>query len=98
MAARPLPGLGEQEAVVRLHRLAETVDAVSSLTYAVWAEFREHGAAAAREVWDDAPLEVRRCAAAQMLIVYCQTIGGDAGTLNPRDTVRLIGAAVPVTW
>ncbi|MFJ1796829.1 hypothetical protein [Kitasatospora griseola] len=59
LASRPLAGLGEQESVGRLRRLAETTDLVSRLTHGLSGEFRAQGAAAARTIWDAAPAEVR---------------------------------------
>ncbi|MEV7123789.1 hypothetical protein [Kitasatospora griseola] len=97
-ASRPVLGLGEQEAVKRLAALAETPDRVTGLTYSLQRTFRSEGAAAARTVWDGADIELQRGTAAQVLVGYCRTIGGEAGRLSGRDTVRLIRAVVPVTW
>ncbi|MFJ1796838.1 hypothetical protein [Kitasatospora griseola] len=96
--SRPLAGLGEHEAVGRLRRLAENADRVSRLTYLLWAECREHGAAAARMVWAAAEADIRRAAAAQMVVGHCRSIGGDAGVLDPKATIRLLRQVVPVTW
>ncbi|MFD5559066.1 hypothetical protein [Kitasatospora griseola] len=98
LASRPLAGLGEQESVPRLRRLAETADLDSRLTHGLSSEFRAHGAAAARTIWDAAPADIRRGAAAQMVVVYCGSIGGEAGVLSPTATVRLLREVVPVTW
>ncbi|MFF2631145.1 hypothetical protein ACFVUN_35930 [Kitasatospora griseola] len=98
LASRPLAGLGEQESVSRLRKLAETADLVSRLTHGLSSEFRARGAAAARTIWDAAPAEIRRGAAAQMVVVYCRSIGGEAGVLSPTATVRLLREVVPVTW
>ncbi|MEV8100412.1 hypothetical protein [Kitasatospora sp. NPDC085879] len=95
---RPRPGLSEHEAVARLRKLAATPDRVSSLVYGVWAAYREHGASPARELWETAPIEVRRGAALQMLIVFCRSIGGEGGRLTAEATVQLIRATVPITW
>ncbi|MFF4344303.1 hypothetical protein ACFY00_30790 [Kitasatospora sp. NPDC001540] len=90
--------LGEEQAVKKLAALADTPDKVTALTYRLWAEFRSRGSAAAREVWDAAAVELQRGAAAQLLVVYCAAIGGEAGRLGPREAARLTGAVVPVTW
>ncbi|GAA2120287.1 hypothetical protein GCM10009759_69000 [Kitasatospora saccharophila] len=97
-ASRPLAGLGELEAVARLRKLADTPDLVSSLNHTVSAEFRERGAAAAREVWEAAGADLRRGTLAQLLVGYCHSIGGEAGTLSAKDLVRLLHQVVPVTW
>ncbi|MFJ1756554.1 hypothetical protein [Kitasatospora sp. NPDC088134] len=96
-AGRP-SAVGEADTVARLRKAAETPDKVTALTYRLWAEFRALGSAAAREVWEAAPAEIRRASAAQMLVVHADRIGGEAGTLTPRATMRLLREVVPVTW
>ncbi|MEU3495322.1 hypothetical protein ABZ747_17775 [Kitasatospora cineracea] len=99
IASRPLPGYSEPEAAGRLHKLAQdTPDAVSALTFTLWATFRAHGTAPARELWNTAPAEIRRGCAAQLLIQYGHCIGADTGTLTPKATVRPLHATVPITW
>ncbi|MEU3495340.1 hypothetical protein ABZ747_17865 [Kitasatospora cineracea] len=97
-ASRPMAGLGELEAVAQLRKLADTPDLVSCLNHTVSAEFRERGAAAAYEVWEAVGADLRRGALAQLLVGYCYSIGGGAGILSSKDTVRLLQQVVPVTW
>ncbi|MFJ1757362.1 hypothetical protein [Kitasatospora sp. NPDC088134] len=96
-AGRP-SGIGEAQTVARLRKAAETPDKVTALTYALWAEFRESGSAAARGLWEGAAIEIRRGAAAQMLVVHCDRVGGEGGTLPPAATVQLLREVVPITW
>ncbi len=97
-AGRPLFGLDEERVVKHLLARADTPDRVTALSYRLWAAYRAQGRAAAREVWDGAEPEVRRGTAAQLLVAYCSTVGGEAGRLGARDTVRLTRALMPVTW
>ncbi|MGW4803040.1 hypothetical protein [Kitasatospora sp. NPDC004272] len=97
-AGLSIHGLGEEQAVKKLAALADTPDKVTALTYRLWEHFRSRGSAAAREVWDAAAIELRRGAAAQLLVVYGAAVGGEAGRLGPREVARLTGAVVPVTW
>ncbi|MEV7122192.1 hypothetical protein [Kitasatospora griseola] len=98
MAGLPLFGLDEQRAAKRLAVLVDTPDRVTALSYRLWAAYRGQGRAAAREVWDGADPQARHGAALQLLVAYCRTVGGEAGRLTARDTVRLTRTLVPVTW
>ncbi|MFJ4680517.1 hypothetical protein [Kitasatospora sp. NPDC088783] len=95
LAARPAHGSQERGG---RGRAAWTPDRVTLLTYTLGAALRDRGVQAAREEWEGAEERVRRAAAAQMLITYAFCVGGHGVRLGPGETVRLLRAAVPVTW
>ncbi|MDH6711231.1 hypothetical protein P3T27_007984 [Kitasatospora sp. MAA19] len=94
LATRPVYGLAEHQGVEHLRQVARTADPITSLVLLLQSVHRADGAAAAHDSWQQAPMELRGPALAQLLISVAYAIGTGDGRLDPQRTVRLIRAVI----